>query len=317
MKKLLWFILGLVIIVLVISPWLPASVGQAVYAEVTDLEASVYGFEQKAADIGEMEMAYYRRPVSAGDAKGAILMLHGYSANKDVWTRFASNINEAYDIIIPDMAGHGDTPFDPKWDYSGPAQVKRLVTLLDALDIDKVHLIGNSMGGFIAAHFALAHPDRVVSATLVDPAGVTSPEPSDMGKLLAQGRNPFEVDTREDFDEFFAMTMAQPPFFPELVVKAVAQDYIERKPQLQEIFVDFHRRSDMLDDRLQDIRVPVLLMWGTEDRLIHISSVQVWEAGVPDIQVQIWEGIGHMPMMEIPKKSAAVFQGFIDQITRS
>ncbi len=314
MKKVLFALLGIVILAGLVSPWMPVSVGQAVYAHATDLEANLYGLEQHEADIGEMNMAYYRRP--AANAEATILMLHGYSANKDVWTRFASNLNEHYDIVVPDMAGHGDTPFQSNWDYSAPAQVERLIALLDALKVDKVHVVGNSMGGFIAAHFARMYPERTLSATLVDPAGVTSPEPSDMENMLAEGRNPFEVDNREEFDEFFAMTMAQPPFLPELVLKAVAQDYVERKPQLQKIFVDFHRSTDMLDGRLDQIQAPVLLMWGGKDRLIHVSSVKVWEAGIPDIRTQIWDDVGHMPMMEIPKQSAAVFQGFIDQIGR-
>jgi abhydrolase domain-containing protein 6 len=55
-------------------------------------------------------------------------------------------------------------------------------------------------------------------------------------------------------------------------------------------------------------------LWGEEDRLIHVSSVNVWKAGINDIQVKTWPGIGHMPMLEIPQESAGVYRQFLGQI---
>jgi pimeloyl-ACP methyl ester carboxylesterase len=147
------------------------------------------------------------------------VLLHGYSADKQVWVRFARPLLDRYEVIIPDLAGHGATGFVPGLDYSGPAQARRVAAMLDTLGIAKAHVAGNSMGGFITAHFALAYPQRTLSAGLIDPAGVNSPEPSDMGKLLAGGRNPFEVNSRAEFDDFYAMTMAQPPWLPGIVIR--------------------------------------------------------------------------------------------------
>ena len=79
------------------------------------------------------------------------------------------------------------------------------------------------------------------------------------------------------------------------------------------IFADFHEK-DMLDTQLNEIQVPVLLLWGQEDRLIHVSSVDVWKAGINNIQVEVWEGIGHMPMVEVPKKTAALYQNFLNKL---
>ena len=57
--------------------------------------------------------------------------------------------------------------------------------------------------------------------------------------------------------------------------------------------------------------VPVLLLWGAKDQLIHVSSVSIWEAGIPAIQTHIWPDVGHLPMMEVPAESAAVVNQFI------
>jgi abhydrolase domain-containing protein 6 len=311
MKKISLLILPLVLaLVIGMLNGAYGRVGHWLYANVTDLEASAYGFEQSAVDIGDMELALYS---NSNPGKPVIVMLHGYSADKDVWPRFAKHFVDDYRVIIPDMAGHGDTGFDASWDYSMPAQAKRLAALLDKLDIAQAHVIGNSMGGFLTATFAIAYPERTLSATMVDPAGVMSPEPSDMFKMLNQGHNPFLIHNRAEFDSFYAMTMAQPPFLPGMVLEAMSDKYIERRSELEKIFADFHS-SDYLEEKLADLKAPAMLWWGDKDRLLHVSSVSVWEAGVPQLKTHIFNGIGHMPMVEVASEAADLYRDFLQQV---
>ncbi|MCB2388385.1 alpha/beta fold hydrolase [Thalassolituus alkanivorans] len=311
MKKISLLILPLVLALVVgMIGGAYGRVGHWLYANVTDLEASLYGFEQRAVDIGEMKLALYS---NNNPGKPVIVMLHGYSADKDVWPRFAKHFVDDYQVIIPDMAGHGDTGFDASWDYSMPAQAKRLAALLDKLDIAQAHVIGNSMGGFLTATFAIAYPQRTLSATMVDPAGVMSPEPSDMFKMLNQGHNPFLIHNRAEFDSFYAMTMAQPPFLPGMVLEAMSDKYIERRSELEKIFADFHS-SDYLEEKLADLKAPAMLWWGDKDRLLHVSSVSVWEAGVPQLKTHIFNGIGHMPMVEVASEAADLYRDFLQQV---
>ena len=311
MKKITLILAAVVAMYFIVPAVLPISTKQALYAYLTDAEASMLGFEQKTADIGTKQISYYSNAVE-GDTRTAMVLIHGFSADKDAWPRFASNLSEQYQIIIPDMAGHGDTGFDKNWSYRGPAQAENLLKLFDKLGIDKAHIVGNSMGGFIAAHFGLAYPERTLSATLMDPAGVKSPQPSDMELLLAKGENPFILSTREEFDSFFAMTMAKPPWFPDMLLDAAAENYKNKQDELKQIFADFHGQ-DLLDASLKDIKVPVLLLWGAKDQLIHVSSVEVWQ-GIQNIKTHVWPDIGHLPMMEIPGESAEVIGNFIESL---
>lgn len=308
----------LIISILVISAiWIGATypkIGHIAYENATDLEASLFGFQQKEADIGELSLSYYESERSAN--KPTLLLLHGYSADKDVWPRFARHLVDDYHIIIPDFAGHGDTEFNKDWNYSAPKQAERILALIDKLQIQQAHVAGNSMGGFIAAYFAKDYPQRTLSALLIDPAGVHSTEISDMGKMLAKGRNPFEIDNNEEFAEFYPMTMANPPWLPGFVLAAISEGYQQRQPQLKQIFADFHEK-DMLDSQLHEIQVPVLLLWGQEDRLIHVSSVDVWKAGIPNIQVEVWPGIGHMPMVEAPARTATLYKNFLKNLPKT
>ncbi len=311
-QRMKWMLRGLAALVIGFAIWALATyptVGELAFQGGAATEARMYGLQKTAVDIGELQMVTYQ----GGPADGAsIVMLHGYTADKDVWPRFAKQFLNDYRVIIPDLAGHGETGFNPQWDYSIAAQSARVADLMDTLGIEKAHVIGNSMGGFITAYFAIHYPDRTLSAAPIDPAGVISPELSDMGRALAQGHNPFLIRTEQDFADFYPMTMAQPPWLPGFVLDAMAKKYIDRREQHAHIFADFH--DSVLTKDLARLQAPALLIWGRKDRLIDVSAVGVWSANVPHLQVEILDGVGHMPMVEVPKQTARIYRAFLNSL---
>lgn len=311
MESILFVGLGIVAATWALILLMPVKCGRFAYGLSVKIETRLYGLKRSKIDIGEMEISLYHNKITD---RPTIFMLHGFSADKDGWVRFARYFKNDFNIVIPDMAGHGDTGYDQSWDFTMPAQASRIAKLAEQMGISKMHLIGNSMGGFVVAHFALMHPELTLSIGLFDPAGVKAPESSDMEKMLAVGNNPFLIHNRQEFNSFFAMTMNQPPFIPKFVLEAMSDRYQQRRKQLRQIF-SHRREQDLLDESLKDITAPTLLLWGEEDRLIHVSSVSVWEAGIEGIQIKTWPGIGHMPMLEIPKESAFVYRQFLDQNT--
>ena len=310
MESILLVGLGIIAVTWALILLMPAKCGRVAYGLSVKIESRLYGLQRSKIDIGEMEISLYHNKITD---RPTIVMLHGFSADKDCWVRFARYFRKDFNIVIPDMAGHGDTGYDQSWDFTIPAQAQRLAKLAEQMGISNMHLIGNSMGGFVVAHFALMHPELTLSIGLFDPAGVKSPESSDMEKMLAVGNNPFLIHNRQEFSSFYAMTMNKPPFVPEFVLEAISDKYQQRREQLRHIF-SHRREQDLLDESLKEIAAPTLLLWGKEDRLIHVSSVSVWEAGIERIQTKTWPGIGHMPMLEIPGKSAFVYRGFIDRL---
>ena len=297
------------------AAWLSTpSNGFAAYRSGAALEARLYGFDTINVDIGEMRIAAYDSGAAPG--RDTLVLLHGYSADRQVWPRFARHLLDQYRVIIPDLAGHGDTGFDPAWDYSAPAQARRVAALLDRLGIERAHIAGNSMGGFITAHFALAYPQRSLSATLIDPAGVESPKASDADSERAAGRNPFLIHDRAEFDAFYAMTMQQPPLMPGFMLAGIAEQYQQHRDALATIFSGFYQH-DMLDAQLAQITVPTLLIWGSGDRIIDISAAQVWQQGVPKAELSVFDGIGHMPMVEVPKATAERVRAFLSALPQT
>jgi abhydrolase domain-containing protein 6 len=287
------------------------AVGQLTYEAVSGTEARLYGLHKRHIQVGGVPFVIYE-----SDGMGEpILMLHGFTADKDVWARFARHFAQGHRVIVPDLPGHGETGRQPALNYGMTAQVERLVALLDALKVGKIHVIGNSMGGNLAAQFALDHPERTLSMALVDPAGLPQPHPSAMRRMLASGHNPFLIQSRSAFYSFYPMTMADPPFMPGFVLDAIADRYIAQRQAFAHIFADIEQPT-RLQSQASDIQAPGLLLWGREDQLIDVSAVQSWRQVLPGLKVVVWDGVGHMPMVERPGETAELYQAFIDGLPR-
>lgn len=285
----------------------PAIGGHAYHLTVA-AESALYGLHKAEVDGGDIRlMTFQGGPQNAP----AVVMIHGYSADKDVWVRFARHFADRYRVVIVDLAGHGETAFDPALKYDAASQGARVLKAMDSLGIAQAHLVGNSMGGFIAARLAHDHPERLLSATLMDAAGVTAPKPSVSGELLAKGDNVFLFSDRAGFRRFYPMTMAKAPWVPGMTLDWMADQYIARRPQLDRIFEDFHA-TGLLDGQLGAIRVPTLVMWGAKDELVSPTAAGVWCPGIPDCQRIIYDDLGHMPMVENPARSARDVLQFIE-----
>ncbi len=288
---------------------LSARLGQLTYDLISAAEARLYGLRKEVIQVDGKATTFYR---SKGRGE-PILMLHGVSADKEVWARFARHFASRHQVIIPDMLGHGETGFSRAWSYSPTSQASHLVGLLNALNVDKTHVIGNSMGGYIAACLAAQHPDRVLSATFVNPGGLKQPRISELDQAMSKGQNPFLIDSREGFARFYPMTMASPPWMPGFVLNAIADHYIERRTELSVIFPQVHR-FDELPSLLPQVKAPALVMWGKADRLIDVSAAPLWQAALPNAQLEVMDGAGHMPMVERPGPVAAIYRQFLSAL---
>ncbi len=247
--------------------------------------------------------------------KPAILMIHGFSADKDNWTRYAAPFVADYHVIAPDLPGFGDQARHPGWDYRLDKQVGRLHDFTQQLGLQTFHMVGNSMGGHITALYALAHPEQVLSAALFDNAGINSPNPSDMRKQLEQGVNPLLTQSVEDFDRVIQYAMEVPPFLPWPVKPYKAREALAARDFNAYIFEQISTdRASGLEPLMGDITVPVLILWGRQDRLLDVSSVDVMKAKLPSAKVVIMEETGHMPMVERPAQTAQYHRAFMEAL---
>ena len=314
---MLYFLLFIVAMIVYGSLRHPEQFGAYVLRLTHTIESTLYGFTPHYKKVGDFTYFYLQNTPRygkgsdrSGKMKPTLVLLHGFSAEHTVWLRCAKTLGKHYHIVLVDLPGHGVTGYQAEHDYSIPAQTQRLEQFLSAIGLNQVHIAGNSMGGFIAAQFALFFPDNTQSIICVDPAGVTPPQPSTLQELAAEGRNPFFMDKPEQFDAFFHLTMAQPPYFPNSIKQYKAHEYVRNKTQLEHIYHDFFNLEHKLDDKLELISCPILMLWGGLDQIIHISCAQVWQDKTKATTI-IWEDLGHMPMLEAPKQTADEIIRFI------
>ena len=153
------------------------SLQDTLYTSAIQFERTRAGLALSHTTAGDIDFAM----LEGGNPQGeTILMVHGFGANKDNWLRLAGDLGDTYRIIAVDLAGHGESSQSESnegktLDFLVTSQADRLNTLLDTLKIDKVHFVGNSMGGAIGLVFAKEHSDRLRSLVLLDNAGIESP----------------------------------------------------------------------------------------------------------------------------------------------
>lgn len=235
-----------------------------------------------------------------------VVMVHGFGGDKDNWPLYARHFTKRYRVIAPDLPGFGDNVRDPDWNYGGVEQTERLHAFLTELGLDNVHLAGNSMGGFIALTYALTHPARLKSLTLIDNAGVSSTNKSELELAIDQGKNPLVATSLDDYDRLLDFIMHKRIPSPKFMMRALLEVQIRNHDLLDGIFwaIIDEALNNSLTERLGELSMPTLVIWGRHDRLIDVSCAGVMAAAIPDNTVVILEDAGHVPMIESPREAA-------------
>jgi len=274
-------------------------------------ERSASGLEHKTVAIDGETWHYLE-----GGPTGAevLLLLHGFGGDKDNWTRFSRSLTASYRVIAPDLPGFGESAWHPDWDYLLHPQRVRVESFAQALKLEKYHVVGNSMGGNLAALVAHKNQDKVISLALFNNAGVTAPVPSDFQRALLQGEeNWLIVDSLQDFDDLLAYAAFKKPFIPWPVKGVFAQRAVDHAESNRAIFETYKGdRTSALEPLLEDIKQPVLIIWGDSDRILHFSSIDVMRPLLPQAKVIIMKDTGHIPMIERPLETAEHFQSFVE-----
>ena len=164
--------------------------------------------------------------------------------------------------------------------------MKRIDRFIQALKIERFHLAGNSMGGLLAAMYGASYPEKILTLSLLAPAGVDSPKPSEMALLLQKGTNPLLTGSPEEYERLLNLCFVKPPFIPSQFKKLLVADAIAHREFDKKIWNDMklHRASDgsfspesLLDPYLPKIQVPVLIIWGDTDGSWMWGALLFWK----------------------------------------
>ncbi|RVW06601.1 4,5:9,10-diseco-3-hydroxy-5,9,17-trioxoandrosta-1(10),2-diene-4-oate hydrolase [Rhodococcus spongiicola] len=245
----------------------------------------------------------------AGVGKGpTIVLLHGGGPGASSWSNFAKNIPvlaQRFHVIAVDQPGYGqsDKPTDHPQYFRHSASALR--DLLDTIGItERVHLLGNSLGGGAAVRFALDYPDRAGRLVLMGPGGLSvnlfAPDPTEGVKNL--GKFAYQP-TRENLEAFlrimvFDQNLITDELIDERFASASTPESLAAAKAMGKSFSSSEFELGMLWRDAYKLRQRVLLIWGREDRVNPIDGALVALKMIPRVQLHVFGGCGHWAQLE-------------------
>jgi pimeloyl-ACP methyl ester carboxylesterase len=276
-----------------------------------DMERKRSGLTLKDINLpGELHYVYLE-----GGSGEPLILLHGFGADKDNFIRVARFLTPHYRVIIPDHIGFGESSHPQDASYNTGVQAVRIRSLAKALGITKLHLGGSSMGGQISMMYAALYPEEVKSLWLLNPGGIWSAPPSEFRQIISKSNeNPLMAKNEDEFAKIFSFVMADPPFIPRPILNVMAQERIRNYELEKRIFKELNNES--IEKFVKDLKTPTLIVFGDKDRAIHPATADILHKLMPNSSVIMMKGLGHLPMIEQPRRSADDYLKFREKLDR-
>ncbi len=304
-KKTIILIIAVILVVLLAIGYFLAP--PYLYKKTMDGLRNKAGLTVKTQSIPDFNVVYLE-----GGTGETIIMLHGFGANKDNWLRFAGHFTPHYRVIIPDIPGFGESSKPENAKYTIASQVERLHLLVRAWQLKEFHIVGNSMGGAIAGAYAATYPEAVKTLALFDSGGVRSPVKGKRELLLEKGVNLFIIKNVDDYDKLLDLNFYKPIKIPSIVKNYLAKEAAKDAAHNAKIFNEITAADFFaLEDKLNRIKAPALILWGDTDHVIDISSLPIFEKKIKNARTAIIKECGHLPMLEKPEETAAIYRDFL------
>ncbi|XOV84141.1 MAG: alpha/beta fold hydrolase [bacterium] len=278
-------------------------------------------------DLGDNGRIHFR---DQGNADGKPLVLvHGSNASLHTWEPWVELLGDTYRVISLDLPGHGLTGRTPADDYSTETFVTVVRALAQHLNLGQFVLGGNSMGGGVTWRYTLAHPEDVLAMILVDASGLPAWRDAAM----------HSADNEQEREAPLAFSLLRKPWFQGIAryidpYYLVAQglkashfdpDFVD--DELIARYYDLSMREGTRDATLKrfsswrgganpdfdlsDLQHPTLILWGEYDAVIPASVGEQFVKALPNAELIIYPDVGHIPMEEVPVRSAADVRTFL------
>lgn len=268
------------------------------------------GQKSKFLTVGNYTLHY--RDEGLQTSKRVLILLHGICSSLHTWDNFVKHIlsNDNFRVIRLDLPGFGLTGKSPNnlvQDYQSLAKTQVLKQFLDILNIDKVYLVGNSLGGNLAWRFAVEYPHRVEKLVLISSVGYQRTDWPLYITLL-------KVPVLNHLIRFFSPKFLFYPIVSEVYgnKSRITQDVIDvyynmwlregnREALLPHIQV---LCEDIQQELIRRVKTPTLILWGKKDEWVPVSHAYKFHSDIVNSEMIIYEDVGHVSMEEIPEQTA-------------
>ncbi len=241
------------------------------------------------ADVGDLRLRYTK----VGTGGPAVILIHGFGGDLGNWLFTQEPVAANAEVYALDLPGHGQSSKQlSDGSVAGLAQV--VAGFMQAVGIPQAHLAGHSLGGAIALQLAISEPARVLSVSLLAPAGLGEEINSAYLKGFIAG------ESRRDMKPLLQQLVAD----PDLITRQLIDDILKFKrtdgvpaalASIADGFVSGGLQKVNLRQKLATLAMPIQVLWGRQDKIIPVSQAE----GLPaNVRVQILEGVGHLVQME-------------------
>ncbi len=280
-------------------------------------------YVQKTIALEDGTTAHYR---DAGDPSNpTLLLIHGGMDNLYAWDIWTKELSERYRVISVDLPGHGLTDPAPKRDYGRWLFAEFIDKFTRTLDLKDFTIVGNSYGGETAIRYVVDTPGRAKALVLIDSGGFLGGDGS-----VEDGAPTFErmvklassvPGVNYILDHILLAILGQQSNYNHVNTYFTDDHntrfnrisrYEKNRGTIRELAM--HGAKTYRDiEGLEKINIPTLILWGELDGTLPVKLAHRFDKAIPESQLIIYPGIGHMPQMENPKKSAADLDAFIQK----
>jgi pimeloyl-ACP methyl ester carboxylesterase len=283
-KWTLWSLLALVLLAGIGFYFRPVS-----YLNTwTYLQEDLSGIQSHSVAVTGHRVHY----LAEGPANGPVVVLvHGLGANAEYWDNLAPYlVQSGFRVYIPDLLGCGRSDRPADFSYSVRDEAAVVVGFMDALGLKQVELGGWSMGGWIAVLVAAQHPERVSRLMLFDAAGLNIAPTFDTTL--------FTPSTVAQLDELKALLSPHPQPIPAFVARDLLRNFRRNGWVVQRALATMLTGHDAIDNLLPQLKMPVLILWGSLDRVTPLDRGETMHRLIPQSQLDVFAGCGHMAPIE-------------------
>jgi pimeloyl-ACP methyl ester carboxylesterase len=264
--------------------------------------------------------------VQAGPRLGTapvLLLLHGLGCDHTTWLPVQDRLARHHTVIAPDLLGHGQSA-KPRADYSIGGFANGMRDLLTVLDVDRVTVLGHSLGGGVAMQFGYQFPERTERMVLVAPGGLgpevtpliravtlpgfsqamavsTLPGLRHVGRAALHGLHRTGLPVTRDLPEVAAIHDSFRDPRTRAAIRHVVRAVVDLKGQV----------VTMLDRGYLTEAMPMMVIWGRDDRVIPVQHAENVAAVAPGAVLEIFEDAGHFPHKDHPDRFVKVVRSFI------
>lgn len=260
------------------------------------------GMESRSIELESCVLHYFEYPHP--NPRGTIVLVHGLGTSSSTWLKILPVLIKSHRVIALDLPGFGFSDLKPGKSFCTMSEHRAaLSTLIEHGTQSPFTLVGQSFGGWLSIRYAAEHPQGVSHLILMNTAGIYYRGVEDLREL-------FTIETAADIRRLLDALWYRYPWYFRPFAAAIFRDLSQRN--INDVVASIEAK-DFLVEELAQLRLPVSVIWGKEDKVISSASVDVIKKFVPGCNVYLINRCGHVPQLERPEEMKRIFTSILTQ----